>query len=143
MSGELKRNYFAFLIPSILGFAFAYWAKANGFIEIDAINYLEIIAPSIFILSAISAVAFPIFYRALFAHRRRKFICVSEEELFQFERTLIYVVMTTPYLALTAYVREFPSFYTTGAILMGLYAVYYFYPSNRRVAFERRIFRVK
>jgi Trk-type K+ transport system membrane component len=108
-----------------------------------SINYLEIIAPSIFILSVISAIAFPVFYRALFAHKKRRFINVPGRELLQFERTLIYVVMTTPYLALIAYVLELPRFYTTGAILMAFYAVYYFFPSNRRMAFERRIFRVK
>ncbi len=143
MSKELKRTYFAFLLPSILGFAFADRAKAYDFFAIGQINFLEIVAPAIFILCVVFAVAWPIFYRTLFAHRKRFNTNVSENDLIKFERNLIYVTMITPYLALAAYTLELPRFYTAGAVLLSLYAAYYFYPSKRRLAFERRIFRAK
>ena len=143
MSKELKKVYLTLLLPSILGFALAGWAKTYEFIEINSIDFIEIAGPTIFILCIILAIAFPIFYRTLFAHKSRDLIGIPKKELLNFERTLIYVVMITPYLALTAYLLELPRFYTAGAILMGLYAVYYFYPSKTRIAFERRIFRVK
>ncbi|CAB1058248.1 hypothetical protein D1BOALGB6SA_3004 [Olavius sp. associated proteobacterium Delta 1] len=54
---------------------------------------------------------------------------------------MIYVVMITPYFALAAYLLQMLRFYSSGAILMGLYAVYYFYPSQTRIAFDRRITR--
>ncbi|MBW2430627.1 MAG: hypothetical protein JRF56_16830 [Deltaproteobacteria bacterium] len=141
MSKQLKKVYLTLLLPSILGFTLAGWAKAYNFIEIGSANFIEIAGPSIFILCIALAIAFPIFYRTLFAHKSRDRISVSEMELLKFERTLINVVMITPYLALTAYFLEMPRFYTAGAILIGLYAVYYFYPSKRRIAFDRRIFR--
>ena len=118
-------------------------AKAYDLIEIGSPNFSQIAGPIIFILCIALAIAFPIFYRALFAHKNRDVISVSDEKLLKFERTLINVVMVTPYLALVAYFFELPRFYTTSAILIGLYAVYYFYPSKTRIAFERRIFRVK
>jgi hypothetical protein len=130
-------------MPSILGFVLVYLNKASGFVRIDPMNFSEIIAPSIFILSVGCAVALPIFYRAFFAHRKRMDHSVSENELIKFERRLIYIAMLTPYLALTAYILELPRFYTAGAFLMGLYVIYYFYPSKKRLAFDRRIFRVK
>jgi hypothetical protein len=141
MSKQLKKVYLTLLLPSILGFTLAGWAKAYNFIEIGSANFIEIAGPSIFILCIALAIAFPIFYRTFFAHKSRDRISVSEMELLKFERTLINVVMITPYLALTAYFLEMPRFYTAGAILIGLYAVYYFYPSKRRIAFDRRIFR--
>ena len=143
MTEKLRKIYAVLLLPSILGFVFVYLNKASGFINIDPINFSEIIAPSIFILSVLCAVACPIFYRTFFAHRKRVDRSVSENELIKFERNLIYISMLTPYLALTAYILELPRFYTAGAFLMGLYAIYYFYPSKRRLAFERRLFRVK
>ena len=143
MTDELKKNYFIFLLPSILGFTLAGLAKAYNFIEIGSANFIEFAGPSIFILCIASAIAFPIFYRTLFAHKSQDLIRVSEKELLKFERTLINVVMITPYLALLSYLFELPRFYTGSAILIGLYAVYYFYPSKTRIAFERRIFRVK
>ena len=142
MTDKLKRTYLILLLPSILGFTLAGGAKAYGLIEIGSFNFIEIAGPSIFILCIALAIAFPIFYRTLFAHKSRDLISVSEKELLKFERTLINVAMITPYMALTAFLLELPRFYTASAILMGFYAVYYFYPSKRRIAFDKRIFRV-
>jgi len=143
MAKNLKRIYFTFLVPSIFGFAIASWAKTYDFIEIGSVKFTAIAGPIIFILGIVLAVAFPIFYRALFAHKSRDLINLPEKKLLKFERTLINVAMITPYLALIAYFFELPRFYTASAILVGLYAVYYFYPSKKRIGFERRIFRVK
>ena len=141
MTKELKNVYLALLLPSLLGFALAGWAKAYVFIEINSVNSIEIAGAAVFILCIALAIAFPIFYRTLFAHQSRDLLRVPEKKLLNFERTLISVVMVTPYLALIAYFLELPRFYTASAILMGLYAGYYFYPSTRRIAFDRKIFR--
>jgi Ca2+/Na+ antiporter len=143
MTDKLKKTYFSLLVPSLFGFAIASWAKAYDFIEIGSANFIAIAGPLIFILCIVLAIAFPIFYRALFAHKSRDLINLSENKFLRFERTLIDVVMITPYLALAAYFLELPRFYTASAILIGLYAVYYFYPSKTRIGFEKRIFRVK
>ena len=89
MVKNLKRIYFSLLVPSILGFAIASWAKAYDFIEIGSANFIEIAGPLIFILGIVLAIAFPIFYRALFAHKSRDLINLSEKKLLRFERTLI------------------------------------------------------
>jgi hypothetical protein len=131
------------LVPSILGFVLVCLNKAYGSTRAIPHGFTEILAPWIFILSVVCAVGLPIFYRALFAHKNRFERGISENELIKFERNLIFIAMVTPYLALTAYFLELPRFYATGVFLMGLYAIYYFYPSERRLAFDRRIFKVK
>jgi hypothetical protein len=141
MQKDLKKIYFAFLLPSILGFAIACWAKTYDFIVVGSGRFIEIAGPLIFILCITLAIAFPIFYRTLFAHKRRDLKSISEKDLLKLERMLINIAMITPYLALVAFILEPPRFFTAGAILMGLYAVYYFYPSKRRIAFDRKIFR--
>jgi Trk-type K+ transport system membrane component len=143
MSKELKKIYLILLLPPILGFTLAGGVKAYDLIEFNSDKFIQIAGPFIFILCIALAIAFPIFYRAFFAHKNRDIISVSDEKLLKFERNLINVVMMTPYLALLSYFFDLPRFYTASAILMGLYAVYYFYPSEKRIAFERRIFRVK
>jgi Ca2+/Na+ antiporter len=141
MTAALKKAYLTLLLPSVFGFAFACWAKTLDLIEIHSIPFIEIAGASIFILCVALAIAFPIFYRTLFAHRNRDLISVSEKKLLHFERTLMCVAMMTPYLALIAYLLDLPRFYTASAFLIGLYAMYYFYPSKRRIAFDRKIFR--
>ena len=141
MTDELKKNYFFLLVPLILGFILAGWVKAYDLVEISSDNLIGIAGPFIFVFCIALAIGFPIFYRTLFAHKNRDLISVSENKLLKFERTLINVTMITPYLSLSAFILDLSHFYTASAILMGLYVVYYFYPSKKRIAFDRRIFR--
>ena len=142
MDSKLKRLYFVILVPCILGFVSGYWVKTYFLLQIPWIDHFNILAPSIFILTVTFAVALPILYRTLFAHRKRNKRSISEAELIKFERNLLFMVLATPYLALTAFLLEFPEFYTAGTILMGIYAIYYFYPSKRRIELDKRIYRV-
>jgi len=143
MNAELKKTYFVFTIPAILGFMLAYGARAFNIFRPDRVDAIEILAPLVFILSIVLATALPVSFRTLFAYRKRDRKKVTEAEMLKFERLIISITLITPYLALTAYVFEFPGFYTHGSILMGLYALYYFFPSKKRLALDRRIFRVK
>jgi hypothetical protein len=67
---------------------------------------------------------------------------VSSEALLRFERTFLYIALITPYVAVASFILEIPRFYCAGTVIMALYAAYYYYPSERRIQFERRIFRV-
>jgi len=143
MADELRRTYFILLIPAIVGFIAISAAKKFNLLEFGHITFLELLAPLVFILSVVFAIAWPIFFRTLFAHKIRHQKSISEADLIKFERNFLYIALVTPYLMLTAYLLEFPRFYLTGTVLMALYAVYYYYPSKKRIQFERRIFRVK
>ena len=143
MAQELKRIYFALLIPAILALFLVYGAKEIGLIPSNKKISLTLIAPCVFVLSVVCAVALPIFIRSLFAHSMRNERAVPEAALNRFERKLMIVSLLTPYFIIPAYLLEFPYFYFTAIVLTALYAVYYFYPSKKRIQFERRLFRVK
>jgi len=143
MADKLRRTYLALLLPAIFSLFLAYVVRRSGLILVNQEISLTFIGPCVFVLSVAFAVALPIFFRSLFAHRMRNQKAVPETVLFKFERKLILVSLLTPYLILPAYLLDFPYFYFTGTVLMALYAAYYFYPSGKRIQFERRIFRVK
>ena len=143
MVDKLRRTYFTLLIPAIVGFIAISAAKKFNLVEFGHITSLEIFAPLVFVLSVIFAIAWPIFFRTLFAHKIRHQKSIPEVDLIKFERHFLYIALVTPYLTLAAYLLEFPSFYLAGTVLTALYAVYYYYPSKKRIQFERRIFRVK
>ncbi|MGD8229719.1 MAG: hypothetical protein PVI20_18225 [Desulfobacteraceae bacterium] len=143
MVGELKKTYFTLLLPAVLGIAFIYLAKTLELFSSPKTDILKFVSPLIFVASVGFAVALPIFFRALFAHKHRNEKGVSQADLIKFERNLLYIALVTPYLILPAYILEIPSFYFGGTMLMALYAGYYYYPSERRVQFEKRVFRVQ
>jgi hypothetical protein len=145
MTKELKRSYFSLMIPAVLALAVVAAIKSfNLFPHTPTYpsGALVFLAPLVFVSAVFFAVGLPVFLRSLFAHRMRERSTVAESDWLRFERTLIRLSLVTPYLVLPAYLFEFPRFYFAGTTLMALYAVYYFYPSGRRVQFERRMFRV-
>jgi hypothetical protein len=143
MVEDLKRTYFILLIPAVLGFIVLFLSLKFNSINLNLYQVPKTLALIIFILSVVFAVALPIFYRTLFANKIRHQTATSEADWLKFERNSIRIALVTPYLTLAAHFLELPRFHLSGTILMALYAVYYFYPSKKRIAFERRIFRVK
>lgn len=143
MQERLKKTYFRLLIPALIGFGLVFLDKElqiTGTVQ-KAVGEVFIVA--VFILSLVLAVAAPVFTRTLFAHQHKDSKRVAETEFIRFEAKLIRIALVTPYFSLIAYFFSFPEFYLVGSFLAGLYAIYYFYPSQRRISFERRIFRVK
>ena len=143
MTHDLKRTYFILLLPAVAGFILIFVLQHFHLVNFNISQIPPVLYPIIFIASVCFAVAFPIFYRTVFANKRRHQTHTTEEDWLKFERNLLYIAMATPYVALIAQILQLPRFHLAGSIIMALYAVYYYYPSKRRIAFERRIFRVK
>ncbi|MBU0988417.1 MAG: hypothetical protein KKH68_14300 [Proteobacteria bacterium] len=143
MTAELKKIYFTLLIPAGLGFIIIRLVSAFNLFTIGAIKVFQVFAPMVFVLAVFFAVALPIFFRTLFAHKMRHRKNISKIDLIKFERSLIGIISVAPYLALAAYIFEFPRFYCAGILLSALYAVYFYYPSEKRIRFDQRLFRVK
>ena len=143
MTPGLKRIYFTLLLPAVAGFIAVFALQHFQLVSFNIPQIPPILYPIIFIASVCFAVALPIFYRTVFANKRRHQTRTAEEDWLRFERNLLYIAMVTPYVALIAQVLRLPRFHLGGTIIMALYAVYYYYPSRRRLKFERRIFRVK
>lgn len=143
MIDKLRRAYFTVLVPAIVGFVIYFIAKRCNLVEFGPTKFRGFLAPLLFILSVVFAIALPIFFRTLFANNVRQKKSVSEADLLRFERIFLYIALVTPYIALAGYILELPRFHLGGIVIMALYAVYYYFPSQKRVQFEKRMFRAE
>ena len=143
MTHGLKRTYFILLLPAVAGFILIFILQHYLRVSFKIPPIPTIFYPTIFIASVCFAVALPIFYRTVFANKRRHQTRTAEEDWLKFERNLLYIAMAAPYVALIAQILQLPRFHLSGTIIMALYAIYYYYPSKRRIAFEQRVFRVQ
>jgi hypothetical protein len=143
MNHDLKRTYFTLLLPAVVGFIVTLTLRHFHFVEWTIPRLTALLPPAIFIVSACTAVALPIFYRTLFSNKVRHQTFTAEKDWLKFERNLLYIALATPYVSLIAQILQLPRFHLSGTIIMALYALYYYYPSRKRIAFERRVFRVK
>jgi hypothetical protein len=143
MASDLKRIYFSLLLPAVAGYIAVFALQYFHLIDWNISDLPPQIPPFVFIISVCFAVAFPILYRTVFANKMRHHTHTTEEEWLKFERNLLYIAMTTPYVSLISQILRLPRFHLGAVIIMALYAVYYYYPSKKRINYERRIFRVK
>jgi hypothetical protein len=67
----------------------------------------------------------------------------SSKEFYDYERIIILVISVTPYLALIAALLKLPDFYFGGSSLAAIYAMYYHFPSEKKINLDKKIFRVK
>ena len=142
MDRRLKKLYFSLLLPSAAGFAFLYLTKLTDLFPTPVLRLHALVPLITFILAALFAIGLPILYRSYFAHNHRHRIRVSASELASLESRTIALVMTAPYLALFAYAVNLPRFHLCGIILMAFYAVYYFYPSRKRLDHQKKLYRI-
>lgn len=141
MYNRLRKTYFILLAPAVAGFAAACLLRPFSASVALPEQGMAIVAPAVFILAAIFAVAGPVFYRAAFAHRQRGCTKVPLAALYRFERNLIAMALMTSYLALSGFVLQLPHFHLAATLLMALYGIYYYYPSQQRIAFDLKLFR--
>ena len=143
MEGQLKRLYFSLLVPAILGFIAAYLVKTFLEVDVAAVKSSQLTAPLLFILAFTFGVALPILWRTFFVRRNHDQKETKETDLLKFEQRTLYIALVAPYICLVAFFLEISRFHFYGTVLAGLYAVYYFYPSRKRIHYEKRIFRAK
>jgi hypothetical protein len=141
MHERLQKIYFSVLTPAVIGFFVIYLVNHLHGSYLFSNQVVAFIAPRIFFLAVVFAVAAPVFYRSVFAYHRQNHKGVHPMELFKLERNITLIALVTPYLALAAYYLQLPCFYLTGTILMALYAIYYYYPSRKRIMFDCKLFR--
>ncbi len=139
----LKRQYVLIILPAVGLFLAFGLARVLNFIRPGQFIIPSVLHSILFILSAITAIAGPLFFRTLFAHSMRKQKQVPAKEFLSFQRKILWISQITPYFAFAAVLCDFPRFYAAAIVLMALYAVYYYFPSQKRINFDRKIFRVK
>jgi hypothetical protein len=140
---NLKYRYVMLLLPAAAGFVLIFVLRSFIAVELTVSQVPGAFSAAVFIVSVCTAVAMPVLYRTLFANRVRRQTHTSEADWLKFERSLLYIAMTTPYVGLMAQIMELQHFHLAGTMIMTLYAVYYYYPSKKRIDYERRMFRVQ
>jgi len=143
MQSRLQRVYMSLVGPAVALFAALYVVKKLDLVDTGAIRAAHpMLGMGIFFLGAMFGLALPLLLRTLFVYRHRTAQHIGEDELYRFERQLLLVSLVAPYLAVLAAFFEIRTVYFTMTVLAAFYALYYFYPSEKRVSYERKIFRV-
>jgi hypothetical protein len=139
---SLKRSYYRQLLPAVISIVLVAAGQAAGLLDAVTVD-VRILGVVLFVLAIAFAAALPVFIRATFAHRVRLEHRIEEAAFMGFQKRLMRTALLSPYLVPIGLLMGLPGFYQIGIYLAAFYAVYYHYPSERRIGFDRRIFRVQ
>ncbi|MCK5311484.1 MAG: hypothetical protein KAJ62_05215 [Desulfobacteraceae bacterium] len=142
MFADLKKHYLKLIAPAIALFLIFGASEIFHFSDFDKLTAPSFFPVLFFVLSSITAIAGPLFLRTIFAHIMRDEKQVPINSFIKFEKGLISISLLTPFFAFIAIVCEFEKFYSTSIILLSLYAIYYYFPSKKRIDFDKKIFRI-
>ena len=144
MRNKLKRKYYFLVFPALLIALILIIFKQYNIFQINPTQSItNTISPVVFIFAAILALALPILYRSIFNNSIKNNKDLTVEKLLHFESRTLYMIASTAYLVLLAYFLQLPQFYFAGTVLFSLYGLYFYYPSEKRIENEKRIYRVK
>ncbi len=140
---ELNKYFWQILTPAVILILFSEGLKVIGAgVELDARLSYEI-SVVVFVLAALTALGIPLVIRLLFVKKVKELKQVDSRAWLHYEKQSILYALLTSYLFFVASVLQFSNFFYASIFLLALYAGYYYFPSDKRVAFEKKIFRIK
>lgn len=137
----LVRHYLILLVPAaVLALLGAVLRQAGG--SVLPSLPVSVSGPAVLVAAVVLALAGPLWVRGRFVARVAASRSVDTEPFLGFERNQLNVSLPATWVAALAYLLGVPLFYFAGAMLAALYAGYFYFPSQQRVAHEMRLFRV-
>lgn len=142
---ELQRLYFILLAPSLsMNILFCLLATHITIPDniMEGISY-GTAGTALLVLSSVFCLALPLFYRSYFAGSVRNRTSITVKEFAHFQKKLLCICMTAPYLSAMAILMRFTGLFLYGPVLLALYAAYFYFPWTKKVSHDKKIFRVR
>ena len=143
LSKKLRKIYFRVVIGYLLLIFIIYLLK--DVLELVKINLKPstLLMQSFVALSAIAGIGLPIFYRTWFVNKIRKQKDLALNQFIDFEKKLILLALITPLFLILGLSLNFNQKALILLTIFSLYALYYYYPSVKKMRFEIQLFRIK
>ena len=142
MYKTLQAHYIKVFSPGVMAFAMLYGLYKSG-VEVTYALGGPVAAAILVAMAAVTSIAGPLWYRLYFARRHQRSQTVALHELLHFEKRLINLAGLTTYLLILAFVVQLPRTPFLAVAMLLLYAMYFYFPSARRIRHEKQMFRTK
>jgi hypothetical protein len=139
----LQKVYYLRLLPAVALIVLAYLLQYFFHLTGNTVAAGLAVTVAVTTLSGVAGVAIPVFYRSYFVHRVKDKKVVAADEFIGFERALISIALLTPYFLALAMLMNMSQTALILITLFSLYAGYYHFPTEKKVRFEMRLFRIK
>jgi hypothetical protein len=142
MKKELLKHYLKVNLPPGIVFAVIYiLGKHNSNIYFSADhNWI----PVVLLMAAVFfAIVLPLWYRILFVRKKQGQKATEKNEFLRFEKKFLTFASVSIYILIAGYMTGLSKIPVSVMLLLVLYALYYYFPSEKRIEREKAIFKVK
>ena len=141
MQKKLLMHYLKINLPGIFAFIILYiMGKFNVAIFFPVhYNWVTI---TMMIAEAFFAVVLPLWYRILFVNKMKGEEYTDEHRFMRFEKHFLTIASISAYILIAGYLLALPRIPLSVMVLFVLYALYFYFPSEKRIRIEQKIFRV-
>lgn len=143
MQQTLKKHYLSILLPGVIIFAIIYLIYNTGGILSENTSTPRAISAIHVILSAAFTFLVPMWLKITAVNNLNKTKKIEISEFIKFEKSYISTSLVSVYIFISGYLFKLSKIPMSVVIIFCLYAIYYYYPSMRRINLEKRIFRIK
>ena len=142
MNKEIRSYYFKLIIPAVVCCLVIFILESmNIHVFLGEISKAGTFL--LIFLAAFFSIVFPLWFRIFFIRKVQGQRDVSVEQFMTFEKTFILIAELSLYVVLIAYVFKTPKMQMMFIALFGFYAVYYYFPSRKRINHEKKLFRIQ
>lgn len=140
---ELQKYFRRLLYPIFVLLILAIGIYLISFPEWIPVNLIRRIGLVLFVLSALNALVFPLLYRLKMIRRLKRKAKATRIEFISFQKHTLEISLSTFYFLIMALFVGVSQLVYLGIFLLALYSAYFYFPSQKRVDFEIRLFRVE
>ncbi|RLD82441.1 MAG: hypothetical protein DRJ10_05050 [Bacteroidetes bacterium] len=138
---KLQKNYFLIVTPAILLILIFFILEKLGFTFVFQTSG-KLVSTLIIILAASTSTILPIWYKLILIKRLKNKKKVSFEEFLTLQNKTIFTAAFSIYWIFPAYMYQIPNIPMLLISFFAIYALYYYYPSKRRIDMEKKTFRI-
>ena len=142
MQKKLLRHYLIINLPGIAAFIILYILvkfHVNIFFPVQQ-GWVQVI---MMIASGLFAVVLPLWYRILFVNRMKGKANTGKPRFMQFERDFLALASVSVYILVAGFILALPRIPLSVMVLFVIYALYFYFPSEKRIRSEKKMFRVE
>jgi hypothetical protein len=142
MQKKLLRHYLTINLPGIASFIILYILvkfHVNIFLPVQK-GWVQVV---MMIASGLFAVVLPLWYRILFVNRMKGKANTDKHRFIQFERDFLTLASVSVYILVAGFILAMPRIPLAVMVLFVIYALYFYFPSEKRIRSEKKIFKVE
>lgn len=141
MQQQLVKVYLRLHVSGLTGFLMLYLLNHAG-LPVTINLQSKILIAVLVVLAAVSALVAPLWYRIAFVRKQKNRTEVPQNVFMRFQKNFIRIGASTVYVLIVAYIFTLPGVPFLTIVLLLLYAMYFYFPSKKRIRAEKKLFRI-